>query len=46
MSGDKKQETEEVTGGFAAARMFECAWFSLLPRREASHEFLIPDPLR
>ncbi|MDR0379933.1 MAG: hypothetical protein LBI62_08345 [Candidatus Accumulibacter sp.] len=38
-SGIRDQGSEEVTGGFAAARMLGSAWFCLLPRREAPMNF-------
>jgi hypothetical protein len=39
VSGIRYQVSEEVTGGFAAAKMLGVAWFSLLPRREAPTNF-------
>jgi hypothetical protein len=41
-SGIRDQGSEDVTGGFAAARMLGCRVFPPPPARSA-HEFLIPD---
>jgi hypothetical protein len=42
-SGIRDQGSEDVTGGFAAARMLGCEVLPPPPARSA-HEFLIPDP--
>ncbi|MDR0378480.1 MAG: hypothetical protein LBI62_00775 [Candidatus Accumulibacter sp.] len=42
-SGIRDQGSEEVTGGFAAAKMLGRMVFPPPPARSA-HEFLIPDP--